>query len=97
VSSVDAVGRGTLLLSALPDGCSQIFENLDGRLPVNASVCDGDTLLEAGWTFFGNLLSALVDVRFNHDTDDGVLAISKLLCNDAGDLGLVAVVLQGVA
>jgi len=97
VSSVNAIGRGTLLLSALSDSCGQIFENLDCGVPIDASVCDGDTLLEAGWTLRRDFLSALVDVGFNHDTDNGVLAVAKLICDDLGDLGLVAVVLQGVA
>src|SRR5690606_32140955 len=45
----------------------------------------------------GDLLVALVDVGLDHDADDGVFALAQLVGDDLGDLGLVVVVLLGVA
>lgn len=78
------------------DSICQILESGDGRLPVDAGIGDGDTLLESRWTLGWNLLVALVDVGLNHNTDDGVLSGAKLVTNDLGDTWLVAVVLVGV-
>lgn len=76
---------------------SEVLQDLDGGLPVNAGVSDADTLAQAGGTLGGNLLVTLVDVGLNHNTDDGILALTELVRDLLGDQRLVAVVLVGVA
>lgn len=98
MSSVDAITRrGLLLLSPLSDGSGQIFKHIDCRLPIDACICDRNALLETGWALGRDFLCAFVDVGLDHDTDNSVLTFADLLCDDAGDLWLVAVVLERVA
>lgn len=66
-------------------------------MPVDASIGDGDTVLEALLALSGDVLPALVDVGLDHDTNDGVLAVPELLANILADKGLVLVVLARVA
>ena len=94
---MDTVGSGGSLLPALLDGRSEVLEDADCAFPVNASVSDGDTLLEGSRTLGRDLLVALVDVGLDHDTDNASLAVADLVSNVAGDNGLVAVVLARVA
>lgn len=75
----------------------EVLERRDGRLPVDAGVGDADALLEAPGPLGGDLLVALVDVGLDHDADDGILALAELVGDGGGHLGLVAVVLVGVA
>jgi hypothetical protein len=70
---------------------------LHGRVPVDACISDADTLLQTSWAFRRDLLVTLVNIRLDHDTNDGGLASTKLLANDSSDLGLVAMILVGVA
>lgn len=96
--SIGAVGLLALDFSSGADCIGELFENFNGRLPVDAGVGDGDTLLErrkasSGW----GLLVAFVDVGFDHDADDALFALTELVANRLGDLGLVLVVLEGVA
>lgn len=79
------------------NGVGEVIEHSDGALPVNAGICDGDALLERAGTFGWDLLVALVDVGLDHDGDDAGLALAELIGDDLCDLGLVAVVLVGVA
>ena len=97
VSAIDTIRRALLEASPFPDGSSEVLEDIDGRLPADAGVGDGNTLLETAGTLGGHLLVSLVDVRLNHDADNGVLAGTKLIGNGFGDLGLVAVVLERVS
>lgn len=92
-----AVWRTINHLSAIPDSSSKVLKNGDGVVPVNASISDADTLLQGGWAFGRYLLVALIDVGLNHDANDGSLALAELISNDLSNLGLVAVVLIGVA
>lgn len=92
-----AVGRTSVALAAGADGGGEALEDVDGGVPVNAGVGDGDALLEGGGALGGHLLVALVDVGLDHDANDGLFALAELVANDGGDLGLVAVVLVGVA
>ena len=75
----------------------EVLERRDGGLPVDAGVRDADALLEAGGALGGDLLVALVDVGLDHDADDGGLSLAELVGDGGGHLGLVAVVLVGVA
>lgn len=86
-----------LVRSALRNSSSEVLESSDGGLPVDASIGDGHALLQAAGALRWDLLVALVDVGLDHDTDDAGLAVSDLVGHILCDLGLVAVVLVGVA
>lgn len=66
-------------------------------LPVDACICDTDATLKTGRTLGRNLLVARTDVGLDHDTNNGALTFPNLVGNDLGNLGLVVVVLLGVA
>jgi len=97
VGAINTIGRVLLLRPPFPDGSGQVLEHIDRGVPVNARVGDGDTSLQSRRTFGGYFLVALVKVGLDHDTDDAVLALTKLVRNDLGDLRLISVVLEGVA
>lgn len=88
--------NGTVDVASLPNCGSQIFKHGDGAVPVNAGICDADTLLQSGGTLRWYLLVTLVDVGLDHDTNDGLLAFAELVSNNLGNLGLVAMVFVGV-
>ena len=50
------------VLSSLLDGVGQLGQNALGVFPADTCVGDGDGVLEAGLSFLGHLLAALVDV-----------------------------------
>ena len=58
---VDTVSLA-LVRPALRNSSSEVFKHADGGLPVNASVGDGDALLQAAGALRWDLLVALVDV-----------------------------------
>lgn len=74
----------------------QPVKHADSGLPVNASVGDRDTVLEARRTLGGDVLPARVDVRLDHHTRDGTIASLELLADVVGHLGLVIVILLRV-
>lgn len=84
-------------LSSLTDSLCELLKDLNGAIPVNASISDRDTLLEACWTLLWNLLITLVNVGLDHDTDNRALTSAELVTNDLGNLWLIAVVLVGVS
>lgn len=85
-------------LSSRADRISQLLEHNDCGFPVDAGICDGDTLLERSQTTRrGNLLVALVNVGLDHDTNNASLSLADLVADNLCDLGLVLVVLLGVA
>jgi hypothetical protein len=92
---VYTVGLG-LVRPPLGDGRRKVLESVDSTLPVNASIRNGDTLLQAAGALRWDLLVALVDVGLDHDTDDASLAVADLVGNVLGYEGLVAVVLVRV-
>ena len=100
-SQVQSRLLGKLLLdeesTALLGGLIECVEGVNGGVPVDASIGDGDTVLEAGWALGGNVLATRVDVGLDHDTGNRGLASSKLSADIGADLGLVVVVLLGVA
>lgn len=97
VGAVQTVGLLSLDLSSHTDCICELFEDASRGVPVDACVSDGDTLLQGSETAsWGNLLVALVDVRFDHDTNNAVLAFAELVADCLCDLWLVAVVLQRV-
>jgi hypothetical protein len=79
------------------DSVGEVLEHSDGILPANASISDADTTLEGSRTLGRNLLVTLANVGLNHDTDDCLLTLTELVTNNLGNLGLVLVVLGGVA
>lgn len=93
---MDTVGLA-FIRPALCNSSSKVLEHGYCGVPVNASIGDGDALLETARALGGDLLVALVDVGFDHDTDDAGLAVTDLVRDILGDLGLVAVVLVRVA
>lgn len=80
-------------LASVPDSCCEIFEDIDGRLPIDACIRDAHTLLESGWSLGWHLLVAFINIRLDHDTDDGGLAGAELFTNDFCNLWLIPVVL----
>ena len=86
-----------LVCPPLSDSRCKVLESVDGAIPVNASICDGDTLLQTARSLRWDLLVALVDVGFDHDTNNAGLTVADLIGNVLGYEGLVAVVLVGVA
>lgn len=93
---MDTVGLA-LVRPALSNSSSEVLKGGDGGVPVDAGIGDGDALLKAAGALRRDLLVALVDVGLDHDTDDAGLAVADLVGHIGGDLGLVAVVLVGVA
>lgn len=85
-----------LVRSPLSDSRRKVLKSVDGALPINASIGDGDTLLQAARALRRDLLVAFVDVGLNHDTNDAGLAVADLVSNVLGYEGLVAVVLVRV-
>ena len=72
----------------------QFCEHPDGCFPVNASVRDTHTPFESAWAISGDILSASVDVRLDHDTRNILLTGGKLLCDVGKYFGLVVVILE---
>lgn len=73
-------------------GIRKLLEHLDGSVPIDACVGDTHTLFERGRSFGGNLLVALVDMRFYHYADYAILALAKLIANSLRNFGLVLVI-----
>ena len=97
MSTINTVGGVLFLRPPLPDGSSQVLEHVDRGIPVDAGVGNGDTPLETRRSFGWDFLVALVKMRLDHDTDNTILACAKLVSDDLGDLGLISVILEGVA
>jgi hypothetical protein len=95
VSSMYTVGS-TLLRPSFFDGGGKVLQGVDGGIPVDARISDGDTLLKCAWTLRRDLLVALVDVGLDHDGDNTCLTLADLLRDNLGYFGLVAVVLAGI-
>jgi hypothetical protein len=93
---ISAVGLA-LLRPPLRDRRSKILKHGNSALPVDASIGDGDTLLEAAGTLRRDLLVALVDVGLDHDAADAGFAVTDLVGDVFRYDGLVAVVFAGVA
>lgn len=60
--AIDTIRLTCHLLSTLPHSISQLFEDLDSRVPVYASIGDAHSLLESRGTLCWDLLAAFVDV-----------------------------------
>ena len=97
VRPIDAIGMTVRDLSPRPYSIGQLFEHLGSRVPIDAGVCDTDTLLEACRSFWRDFLVAFVDIRFDHDADNGGLALAELVPYCLCYLRLVLMILQGVA
>ena len=95
--AVGAVGLGCQESTTSAHTVRQIVQHINGHLPVDAGIGDADTAEESGGALGGNLLVTLVDVGFDHDTDDTGLTLAELIGDLLGDQGLVEVVLLGVA
>ena len=95
--TVDSVSHCFRRLPPHSNRISKLFKDFDRRLPVNASVSDANTLLQAGWALRRDFLVALVDVGFDHNTNDTSLAFPKLVADYSSDLRLVPVVFVRVS
>lgn len=90
---------GAVLLMMLHDSTAtsnsvrELLEDVDSRIPIDAGVCNADSLFKHCWTFGRNFLIAFMNIGLDHDTDDGCLAFSKLVANGLSNLWLVSVVL----
>jgi len=78
-------------------GFIQPVQHLDGGLPVDACVGDTDTILESRRAIFGNVLSASVNVGFDHDTSYGAVASNQLFADGIDDFWLIVMVLERVS
>lgn len=85
-----------LVCPPLGDSSRKALKSVDGAVPVDTSVCDGDTLLQTARSLRWDLLVAFVDVGFDHDTNNAGLTVADLVGDVLGYEGLVAVVLVGV-
>lgn len=97
VSPCITANLGLASLATSADSLGQVLKDTDGGVPVDAGISDADTALQGGGAFSGDLLVAGTDVGLDHNTDDSFLALAELVSNHFGDLGLVVVVLLGVA
>ena len=77
-------------------GCETV-QDFYGGIPIYASICDANSLFEAGRALRRHLLITFVDVGFNHDADDTILTFLDLLTNHLSHLWLVLVILLGIA
>jgi hypothetical protein len=48
--------------ASFSDRGRKTFQNFNSRLPIDASVCDANTLLQARWPLGWYLLVALIDI-----------------------------------
>ena len=95
--SIDTVGGSVLRLclnfSPDSDSIGELFKNFDRRLPVDAGICDTDSLFQAGKTALSrDLLVAFVDMGLNHHADNPIFTLPKLVADRLCDLGLVLMV-----
>lgn len=87
----------TILLSPCSNCGRKILEDCDGAVPINAGIGDTDALRKCCRALGRDLLVTLADIGLDHDTDDGIFALSELITNYLGHLWLVPVVLVRVA
>lgn len=92
-----AVGTRLPHLAPGPHSIRKLFQRRHCILPVDTGISDADALLECVEALSCVLLVALVQVRLNHDTDNAILTFTELVANRLSDLGLVLVILLGVA
>ena len=85
------------LLSPRPDSLGQLLQHHDRRIPVDTRVRDTHTFLETCRPLRRDFLVSLVQMRFDHHTDDGGFTSAKLVSNNLGYFGLVAVVFERVS
>ena len=97
VSLIHAIRPDPLTLPPCPNGIRKLLQHRDCVIPSDASVGDADSLFECLRSIRGDFLVALVNVRLDHDTYDGSLAITDLIADDLGHFRLVAMVLVGIA
>jgi hypothetical protein len=81
----------------LADCRGKVLEDRHRGIPVDTGVGDADALLQAAWTLRRNFLVPFVDIGFDHDADDAILAVPDLFGDDLSDLWLVAVVLVRIS
>lgn len=95
--SVQAIRFLGLQGSSSSDSLGELFQHFHGRVPVDTCICDADTLLETRWPLRGDLLVALGKIGLNHHAHNTCLSFPDLIANHLRDLGLVAVILVGIA
>jgi len=97
VSRVGAICRYAGDLATITNCSSQALQDVDGGIPVDTRVGDADTGLQASRALGGHLLVAFANVGLNHDADNGGFTSPELVGDASCNLGLVAMVLVGVA
>ena len=91
------ITRGLLDEPPGPHRLGQHLQHLDRRLPADTRIGDAHALAQPGGPLDGDLLTALEQIRLDHDADNARLAAAQLLAHTARHQGLPAVVLVGVA
>ena len=94
--AVSTISLGLADSTTSTNTISQVLEDINSHLPVNASISDTDTLKQVRGSLGRNLLVTLVDVGLDHNTNDTSFALAQLVGDLLGDAGLVQVVLLGV-
>jgi hypothetical protein len=97
MDTIGAVAAFYPSLSPCPNGIRQLFQHFHRCIPVDARIGDTDAFFQPDWAFRGYLLAALVDVGLDHNPYDAILTFAELVANVLSHLGLVLVVLEGIA
>lgn len=95
--AIDPIGPALDHFPSRSYSICELFKHFDGRVPVNACICDTNSLLESCWSFWWYFLCAFVDVGLDHHSHDTCLALAKLVTNGLSYFGLILVVLEGVS
>lgn len=95
--SFDTIAHRASLRPPLAYSSSKVLERHFRGLEIDARVGDADPTLEPLRSLGGHLLVAFVEMRFDHDAHDGVLASTQLVGDYLCDFRLVAVIFVRVA
>ena len=95
--TVDSVGSLCPEVPPCSNCFSKLFQDFDGRFPVDASIGNTNTLLQPGWAFGRYFLIALVDVRFDHDANDTRLTLPELVAYNLRNFGLIPMIFVRIA
>jgi hypothetical protein len=83
---------GSSILSSLLHSIRQFSQHALSIIPPDTSVCDGNAVFKARFSFLGHLLVALAEVGFDHYAHDCFFSGGDLGGEFVGDFWLVHVV-----